>query len=342
MSRNRADADANATFLFAVHQPVRLLSWACTSIKRLTKPRHTGNPSPRPALSLRRLDLSSSSLCDSSSSLGSLRKLPIELRQQIYRYILGDDLLHLDTLTRYNDDVLHLVNLTRYDHRWKVRCYSCSYVRQPPRYTGFDASESWIRQTPYHGHYVHDSSKRPQQLTALLQTSHALYVEASEILYTTNTFAIYSIDNIFTFLAFSHSIPASRLASITSLHINLDIEQMAPIFSDRPETIRRGERSAEQWAQLWDVIGTKMAGLQDLDIFLQRGTALLMKLTGEEEWVQSMLKVKGLKRLKFQLDEEGASRRQLQPQERLPEEMDLFKAWLQVQMCAKESAMTLS
>ena len=126
-----------------------------------------------------------------------MSRLPFEIRYMTYLYVLGDEVIHLD----------HTYGRPRVAH------FRCERTKAP---------EHLKTQSPFHCHNQHFTPdiKGGNGKMELLKICRAIYVEASQVLYTTNAFAVYGVGNWETFLFFSKSIRPQRLVSIADLYIN--------------------------------------------------------------------------------------------------------------------------
>lgn len=194
-----------------------------------------------------------------------LNKLPLELRLQIYEYVLGGNLLHLIQIPRRIAHVrcraLHVPDHSR-------QCRPASRMPLHP----------WLRTI---------SSAN----LALLKTCRQIYIEAIDILYTTNTF---DINHLSTFISFSQTIRSQRLGAITSLHMYWDLGY---------NFVRYGsKKNYQDWNTFWHVVATQMPGLRDLDICLKRGFQLLpITPSHYEPWVSPMCEVRGLRSVEIEI-----------------------------------------
>ena len=195
-------------------------------------------------------------------------KFPYEIRRMIYIYVLGDQIIHLD----------------RPHGKPRIAHYRCERQRD-------DGG--------YHPHY--EAGKHGQ--TGLLKTCRAIYNEASEILYTTNTFSVQTCPNLETFLCFTRRIRPNRLAAIAAVYINMPAECFAPFWTDMSPGSRFWD-FIRDWSRVWETMATQMPGLRSLRVQLRR-TAQQLGLTIDEDWIRPMLRVRGLRRFELVLDGNG-------------------------------------
>ena len=210
------------------------------------------------------------------TGLGALSRLPFEIRYMIYVYVLGDEVIHLD----------HIYGRPRIAH------FRCEWTKAP---------EHLKAQSPYHSHNQHftPDGKAGNGKMALLKSCRAIYVEASQVLYTTNTFAVYGVGNWETFLFFSKSIRPQRLASIADLYINTQVECFEPMWD--MVKVSKFPQFNQEWKQMWDIISSDMVGLRILTVHVKRTYKPLLVLTLEAAWVKPMLQVRDLKRFRFEM-----------------------------------------
>jgi hypothetical protein len=155
----------------------------------------------------------------------------------------------------------------------------------------------------------------------LLRTCRQIYQEVALLLYSTN---IFDVDDLNTLIYWSRTILPSRLATVRALSISWDVF-WPPLTKTDPadihtfETACRYERlrlrhSDQVWVEFWEVVATKMTGLQDLRMrigFMPAYYAVvdLDALFGKDrglvrdvsaQWVEPILSIRGLK--KFELE----------------------------------------
>ena len=130
----------------------------------------------------------------------------------------------------------------------------------------------------------------PSSKLSFLRTCRQIYFEASSILYTTNTFKVIGLDDRSAFLTFSQTIPQERLSSIRSVYIGCLSSQF--YFW----------RQWKEWEPVWEVIATKMRGLQDLSIEIMMVSPRAILDLGED-WEKPLLNIRGLRN--FSLDLTG-------------------------------------
>ncbi|KAL8834510.1 MAG: hypothetical protein Q9176_007453 [Flavoplaca citrina] len=229
--------------------------------------------------------------CD-RAVLPLLQRLPLEIRLQIWREVLGGNLFHMaiDPPQQYPRLCLH--------------------------YESCDVRDGWRRQTQYIGHYLcrdfstdmgSASCRRCQGSQAepcffagpeiapfrfkplsLLLTCKQVYDEAVGLLYSANTFNFDYEGVLFQFLA----LDARRHShQIRTVHVNTAMwkivtPEMDPKYNVVHPALGRGERWTEFWALL-----LKFAGLQHVrvDIYGTAQDGLRM------EHLEPILQLRGLK-----------------------------------------------
>ncbi|KAL9064749.1 MAG: hypothetical protein Q9161_008678 [Pseudevernia consocians] len=206
-----------------------------------------------------------------------LAKLPYEIRRMIYVYVLGDEIIHLD----------------RPGGKSRLAHYRC---------------ERRINDGGYHSHRESPSTEKDARhgKMSLAKTCRAIYNEATDTLYTTNTFSVQTCPNLQTFIWFSQSIRRSRLASITAVYINMPAECFAPFWT----AIGPGSRFWDfirDWGRMWETMATRMSGLRFLRVQLRR-TAPELGLGVGEDWIRPMLRVRGLSRFELVVEGNGVYR----------------------------------
>ncbi|KAL8820535.1 MAG: hypothetical protein Q9191_007498 [Dirinaria sp. TL-2023a] len=163
-------------------------------------------------------------------------KLPLELRQEIFAYVLGRDMFRLISVP------------------WKVT-------------TAADIFGN-VSMTQAHFHSKPAQSKPPRGI-ALLQTSRQVYNESVDLLYSTNTFVIHDFTTMTTF---AKSIPARHFHAIRSLRICYSPVTSVPY--KHPRTAQYDLPTGEGWDEFWEMIAG-MKSLRDLDVHLERYHELL-------------------------------------------------------------------
>lgn len=174
-----------------------------------------------------------------------LHRLPLEIRQVIYSYVLGRQ-----------DNFLIMVP-------FKLRALldSCTWDSQhrdhPQRCYPLDVKAN--------GRWITDQRRRfwPQR-TALLRICRQVYVEAIGLLYTQNTFVITHPQILF---RFAKSIPIQRFNSVRNLRISFSPRNCGVLSYWAFNYWRRAE-----WDMFWKLVAS-MEGLRTLKVDILDGTA---------------------------------------------------------------------
>lgn len=202
------------------------------------------------------------------SGLGTLSRLPCEIRLLIYAHVLGGQLLHLEMT----------LDCTR------LMAFPCAWTSE-------------VR----HNHpelYNQEHAPPGRKLSALLQTSHAVHAEAIASLYTHNTFAFTYQRGLSTFLHFTRSVLPCRLATIGDLSIHTQVE----CFEPRANAFRNFlPRFNWEWEQTRQAIATQMTGMKRITVRLHREYQPPLRLSLEEKWVKAMLLVKEVGKVRLRV-----------------------------------------
>ena len=204
-------------------------------------------------------------------SMGLLGRLPYELRHMVYVYAVGDCTLH----------ITHVPAQRRMGHTNDHR---------------YDDDVSY--QSPHHP---------CNGKVALLRTCRQIYIEASHILYATNTFSVIAglyrngdYPNTKAFSYFFPTIRPERLATISSIAIECWSSEMVSM---------RHACDSKHWRFLCNTMATRMPGLKQLKIQLMYVLTEDLPWTMEAEWIKQLLLVSGLQSFGLQVELDGASRR---------------------------------
>ncbi|KJJ31721.1 hypothetical protein AFLA70_377g001300 [Aspergillus flavus AF70] len=253
---------------------------------------HASSTSSKP------VDLYARPMASQSDSL-FFRKLPAEIRLIIYNYAFGDEAIHLVQL---KGKIRH------------VRCKHPSSSLDRNRRCCPVTPARWRVQencTAGQGHsdsvlYPHTHASLPASLSnssvALLRTCRAIYAEAADILYAN---AVFDVDDLHTFIAFSLIVCPQRLRSIKRLTV-----QWMPIWQpmagqEHKSSIYSHTHNDHLWALFWSRIAA-LRGLGQLHLSLDLGRfsgnamgrvigGKRLRLAIDEPWVAPMLCVRGLK-----------------------------------------------
>lgn len=175
-----------------------------------------------------------------------LLRLPPEIRQKIWREVLGDSLLHLTLLQNCSEGNL-------------LRCFTCRAFHKTTTPMGED---TYFR--------CQGSQKEPCFFSgpaqtafgalSLLLTSRQIYLEAVELLYATTTFSIDALETLQVFIKWI----GQRVQSIQTVHVNM------AMWKIRCRDINRISSEAfAEWTQIWDLLAQYFTGLLHvhLDIY---------------------------------------------------------------------------
>ena len=169
---------------------------------------------------------------------------------------------------------------------------------------------------------------KPKSKVSFLRTCRQIYVEAMEVLYTTNTFGFeFNMHNLEPYCHFFRTIRPHRLASITSLRIECHERTFNSFI--RPE-------AREAWKMLWRDMATHMPGLKDVALVVreyevwsqQRG---ITWFGHEGKWVKPLLMVSGLRRFGLEVRSTGVEYEWLNG---CREEVEALRGVLEERMCS--------
>ncbi|KAL8964751.1 MAG: hypothetical protein Q9197_006820 [Variospora fuerteventurae] len=234
--------------------------------KRRWKERLENAPQPLPAHRARRLSILPTSKSQTQSAF--LTRLPLEVRQDIYTYVLGSNLTHIVCKQGMLAHV-RCKHTQEMDHQRLCRTAA----------VGTCHDETSMLASTSNGNI------------ALLGSCSQIYKEATDLLYSSNTF---DFDHQDLFLFFARSILPSRLTSIRCLHLNLKVSRIKQPFI-------WADTAPNGWSLMWEIIGRDMPGLKHLRVrFVGRTGAPFP--TMEDWWMESMLQVKNLKTFRIIFD----------------------------------------
>ncbi|KAL8992620.1 MAG: hypothetical protein Q9188_007546 [Gyalolechia gomerana] len=198
-----------------------------------------------------------------------LTRLPLEVRQEIYSYVVAGNLVHV---ARKGKRLAH------------VRCYSSW------------PSDLLRRCRPAAARTCHNKASLLASTAngnvALLQTCRQIYAEAVNIMYARNTF---DFDHQDLFLFFSRSVLPQRLAQIRSLELHL---QVASIKTSFPWI----ESAPNSWKLMWTTIAEDMPALKHLRLGLAGEYGRSYPDMNADWWLQCLLQVKNLKTFHLEYD----------------------------------------
>lgn len=229
-------------------------------------------PSPPPPLRRKRRALSTSSFSRTlNSNCQLLNRLPPEIRLEIYRYVLGDNLLHL---VQGRKKISHVRCRARSDTDYVRRC----------RPMAANTADRMLPGSTSNGNL------------ALTKTCRQVYRETIDLLYATNVF---DLDDPRTLFYFSRSVPHQRLASITKLHVYFRLLCQCWDWNKDVYPVQAPPYDENTWKQFWHTIAIQMPRLADLRLCLGVGPGgTPMEVT--HAWIKPLLEIRGLRR--FDLD----------------------------------------
>lgn len=296
----------------------------------------TGNVSKLDAVDLSQPEVSTSFLPQSQSKSLFFTLLPYEIRLQIYRYVLGDGHeYHIVDATGHPRR--RLAHFHCFHGPFPTHCCNLN-----PCSSDNTRSDWCLRPSPFTARkgsplppprpcpkIFHPDSFSNASL-ALLRTCHQAYSEARLFPYLYNHFRFSYLD---TFIAFSLCVRPVNFAAIRHLQVYWEI--FWPLLKDRtpsgPLGIQAyGDRvwfqgleiytfqSDESWLTFWDLVSGAMPALEELRFKLafppgelareQRlvhafGDDKGLKMSLDADWLQPVLKARGLKKFEFRLEE---------------------------------------
>lgn len=172
--------------------------------------------------------------------VSALLALPLELRQEIFKLILGDRVLHIFT------------DLGREEDSWDNLGHTvCASPADTPHHWGDITTASLITRPP-----------QMQSCIALLQTCRQIYCECIALLYASN---LYDFNRPMEYLVFVNSIRPQRLRQIR--HLQITQENSENQYELPPtNTLRTQPSGIHLWEKMWTVVGEKMLALTTLKI----------------------------------------------------------------------------
>ena len=197
----------------------------------------------------------------STPSPSHFLELRPEIRQSIYKFVLGGSFIHV------------------YDVPGQSRLgyWHCSYSKPISHKHVF--GETLLNKKPYLNGRLN-----------LLMTCHQVYCEAVESLYRENTFAFFVGPDLKYFQQFTGLVLPQRLADIGSLYLNIHADGFEP-----RRRVNSSPPLIEDWStQQWDIITNRMTRLKNITIKLERVYQADLVLSTSEAWVKPMLRLKNL------------------------------------------------
>ncbi|KAL8943476.1 MAG: hypothetical protein Q9211_000973 [Gyalolechia sp. 1 TL-2023] len=176
-----------------------------------------------------------------------LARLPLEIRQTIWRDVLGDSLLHLTWIQ--NDSAAGK----------RLRCFTCRAFHNTTTPTGAD-TDFRCRGSQKQPCFFSGPAQTPFGALQLLLTCRQIYLEAVDFLYATNTFGIDGLEPLQMFIQQT----GQRVHSIQTVHVNM------AMWKIRCRDINRTSSEAfAEWTQIWGLLAQHFIGLLHvrLDIY---------------------------------------------------------------------------
>ena len=227
--------------------------------ERAFRERYANPPRPLP---MTRHNISEVAISPGHTTASPLLRLPREIRNHIYSY------LFVDKFAIRIDRIPHRLTHSRllYPDRWDRR--------QHDRSGALDFAQ-WAS-SPCPNYNIN---------LPLIKTCRQIYLEAAPLLYSTNTFLIFELDNL---IYLNQTIRQVNMATIRYMHMHWALSHM-PLCDSKPH-LRPQDDST--WLQFWDIVTTRMTGLVALDV-------LLYILDGsfgyERVWLKPLMAIRGLK-----------------------------------------------
>ncbi|MCJ1366430.1 hypothetical protein MMC16_005559 [Acarospora aff. strigata] len=267
-----------------------------------------------------------------------LLTLPAELRTHIFRAVLGELIIHLDSTPLGEERREPLVGqkiiprkcvthmrCSRVDGQY-CRCFGWHTVHRAD--SSGDEDQVWG--------YDRRRARTERIGLALLLTCRQTHAEAIPILYGTNSFAVH---NLWDLIDFSRAILPDQLAMVTSLDVKWLYYDFPFVPLDNtsfwalPEQ-KRPPYDDGTWVEFWELVATEMPGLQKLRASVD------VRIYGDhlplEGWMAPMLKVRGLRNCAVELRDRDAGGWGLSegPWERA-EEVRALEGRLEDHMCGR-------
>lgn len=197
-----------------------------------------------------------------------LSRLPLELRQKIWREINGDYLLHLNLIPNS-------------DYGSHLRCYACRAFNKSATPTGED-TQPRCQGSQKEPCFFFGPPQTLSSALSLLLTSRQIYIEAVDLLYATNTFSIDALEPLQMFIKWT----GQRVQSVQTVHVNIAMWKIRcrSINIPSPEAFT-------EWTLFWQLLAKHFTGLLHvrLDVY---GTS---REGFQQSDVQPLQKISGLK-----------------------------------------------
>lgn len=245
-----------------------------------------------------------------------LGRLPPEVRLIIYNYVFGDEAVHLVQLKGKIRHVRCKNPASSLDAnrqccpvtpaRWRLADGQVGSGSGSGTGTGTGAGVGAAGQQMESMLYPHTHADLPDSLShsslSLLRTCRTIYAEAADIPYAN---AVFDVDDLHTFIAFSLTVCPERLRAIKRLTV-----QWVPIWQplageEHKSSIYSHTHNDQLWALFWTRVAA-LQGLEELHLSLDLGrfsgnniSGLIegrrLRLAVDEPWVYPMLAVRGLR-----------------------------------------------
>ena len=230
--------------------------------QQISKRRSALMPKPQ-SLTRKEKDLSYNPATNALSPL--LNTLPLELRQQIYTYVLGSRVVHI------------FITPARLAH-------ICCTLHTTPDFTRACCPSA--RQ-----HVVPESVLIPQSEinVGLLLTCRQIYAETLSILYSSNTF---DIDDLSAFNLLAANIPPTGLSAIRCLHLSWSAD-FPPLQLAETVSTAKAPYDDATYLRFWRTLASQMPALKELRMGIT-DTWWVRVLELEDPWVQPIKETRGL------------------------------------------------
>jgi hypothetical protein len=195
-------------------------------------------------------------------------KLPLEIRQEIYTYVLCGRVKHFARLDFKDVEHPRDFSLNGLDYR----TYDSAYLP-----------------------FIKRSEKNSANMLALILTCHQIYTEAVDIVYKS---PVFKVSRLFTLHDLFVTLPAQRFAAIRHLELNYEFRCGLPMVRNT------FVREDADWQRFWTIAATKMPSLRDLkvDLFnLDIPSILSPDPEVRKKWLIPILQVKSISRCHFKL-----------------------------------------
>jgi len=197
---------------------------------------------PRRALTIGEHHVEDENAASSAGQSDSpLFRLPLNVREEIYKQVLGVSNIHMVTI-KGGQILRHM----------RCKCETC------PGFASYVERGKWRREWTCDGtKYSHDTNR---VLTQLLRTCRQIYSEAIGLLYSSNTFSFREPKILQDFVA--RTLP-QRCASITTIHLDLKFALPPGIATDPVKYTADFDENL--WKPTWDALAN-LPGLQNIQI----------------------------------------------------------------------------